>query len=205
MATYVDKDRVRRAHAQLRAMLGSLPTWSTFPESYVRDYRRLVTELRDAGLDVTGFEFGSEHLQPKVASFNYLTKEVTYADELHVGRATFLTRAQGLLTYLDGRESAAAATPPKVDGRALANVTISGGNVNFGDGSSINMTNITVVDVLQALQRHVEGTVMEPAVKKSVLAKVGEVLRHSAATTALQVGLPELLKKIHQSAGGGGL
>jgi hypothetical protein len=39
----------------------------------------------------------------------------------------------------------------------------------------------------------------EPAVKKSVLAKVGELLKHPAATRALQVGLPELLKNIQVS------
>jgi hypothetical protein len=206
VATYVDKDRVRRAHVQLRAMLGSLPTWSTFPESYVREYGRLVTDLRNAGLDVTVFEFGSEHLRPKVTSFNYVTKEVNYADEPHIDRAKFLTRAQGLLTWLEERERGPVAPkPPMVDGRAFGNVTISGGNVNFGDGSSINVTNVTVMDVLQALERHIQSTVAEPAVKKSVLAKVGDLLRHPAATTALQVGLPELLKKVHQGAGGGGL
>jgi len=204
VATYVDKDRVRRAHVQLRAMLASLPQWHSFPHSYVRDYGRLVIELRNAGLDVMSFEVGSEHLKPKITSYDPRSNQANYADELHIDRATFLTRAKGLLTYLDDR-AAPAPTPAKVDGRAFANVTISGGNVNFGDGSSINVTNITVVDVLNALERHIESTVMEPAVRKSVLAKVGDLLRHPAATTAVQVGLPELLKKIHQSAGGGGL
>lgn len=204
MATYVDKDRVRRAHGQLRAMLASLPQWHSFPHSYVRDYARLVTELRNAGLEVMSFEVGSEHLKPKITSYDARTNQANYADELHIDRATFLTRAKGLLTYLDER-AAPAPGPPKVDGRAFANVTIGGGNVNFADGSSINVTNVTVVDVLHALERHIERTVMEPAVKKSVLAKVGEVLRHPATTAALQVGLPELLKKLHQNDGGGGL
>jgi len=204
MATYVDRDKVKRAHVQLRAMLTSLPQWHSFPHSYVRDYERLVNELRNAGLDVTSFGVGSGHLTPKITSYDPRTNEANYAEELHIDRATFLTRAKGLLTYLDER-AAPAQAPPRGDGRAFANVSISGGNLNFGDGSSINVTNVTVMDVLHALERHIESTVMEPAVKKSVLAKVGDVLRHPATTTALQVGLPELLKKLHQSAGGGGL
>jgi hypothetical protein len=109
----------------------------------------------------------------------------------------------GLLSYLDDRAApAAAAGASKADSRAFGSVSISGGNVTFGDGSHVNITNVTVAPLLQALEHHIESTVADPVQKKSLLAKVSEVLKHPAATTALQVGLPQLLKLVGGSAGG---
>jgi hypothetical protein len=201
--TYKD-DTARRVRGRLKAMKDSLPKWATFPERYVRDYEGLVTELRNVGFDVSGFHVEPGHLRREATLSNYLTGEVTYPDEAHIDSATFLTRIGGLLSYLDDLLAPAApAAAPKADSRAFTNVNISGGNVNFGDGSSINITTITVAQLLQALERHIESTVADPMQKKSLLAKVSEVLKHPAATTALQVGLPQLLKLLSGGEGGG--
>jgi hypothetical protein len=57
-----------------------------------------VTELRNVGLDVTGFEFGSGQLKAKITSYDPRTNQANYADERHIDRATFLTGAKRLLT-----------------------------------------------------------------------------------------------------------
>jgi hypothetical protein len=198
-----EEDKIARIRGQLKAMIDNLPKWSSFPARYVKDYEALLASLQNAGLNVLDFGIGEDHLRAKVSSFNYLTKETNYADELHIDRAPFLARMGGLLTYLDKRAAPDAATgASKADSRAFGSVSISGGNVTFGDGSHVNITNVTVAQLLAALERHVESTVADPAQKKSLLAKVSEVLRHPAATTALQVGLPQLLKLLGGGAGG---
>jgi len=48
--------------------------------------------------------------------------------------------------------------------------------------------------VLELDERHVEKTVTDPTERKTLLAKMGDFLKHPASTTVLQTALPELLK-----------
>jgi len=185
-----DNDKIARVRGQLKSWVDNLPKWSTFPERYVRDYHAHLKALGEAGLDVSDFAISSDHARRIVASSNYITGEVHYADDLHVDRSTLLSRAGGLVSYLDEKLSPAA----KFDARAYGGVTITGGNVTFGDGSNISITTVTVSDLLRALEAHVEKAVEDPEKRSTALTKVSDFLKHPALTTVLQTALPELLK-----------
>jgi ribosomal protein S8E len=102
----------------------------------------------------------------------------------------------GAIAFIEGLLETGEMKPSDVGAPGFGPITISGGNVTFGDGSHINITTVTAGDLLRALQAHVEATVADPATKESVLAQIGSVLKHPASTAVLQVALPELLKRL---------
>lgn len=185
----VDADRIARARARLKSFRDSLPQWHTLPQKYVDEFHELISDLGSAGVDVRDFAVPDSALTRQVSSSNYITREVRYHPELHVERAMFLSRVDGLVEYLN-RTSASRTTPEGRDLR-FGSINITGGNVTFGDGSHIN---VTVADLLRAVSAQIDRQVEDPEAKKSLLGKVDDLLRHPASTSVLQAGLPELLR-----------
>lgn len=94
---------------------------------------------------------------------------------------------------------AAHATPASArESRSFSNITISGSTVNFGDGASINITNVTLRDVLRHLEAEIASKVSDPEQKKTLLARLRDLVGHPAFASILQLGLPELLKRLQE-------
>jgi len=114
-------------------------------------------------------------------------------------RAIFLSYVRGAVDYvrplLHPEPSLA---PPR---QARGDGTISGGNVTFGHGASINITTLTVADIMHAIQQAAASAVSDPEQRESFLSKLREVRKHPAATTILQTSLPELLRRLSRPGG----
>lgn len=186
-----DDDRVTRTLHRLDAWRKSLPKWHSFPIEYVTEYHGLLNQLRDAGIDVAEFYVPDSQLARVVTGGNYVTGETRYSDEPHARGDLLLGRLDGVIGYL--RESKPKAAPPKT---APGRVTITGGNVTFGEGAHINISTVTIGDFLHALEKHVEAQVSDPTEKRSILGRISDLLKHPAATTVIQTALPEILKQL---------
>jgi hypothetical protein len=202
----VDEDRVSRARCELEAIIHNLPmkyvpSYNIVGEDTVVQYQGVLDELTSAGLDVSRFRFERGSLKPGGVAQSYARTTIDHNQPpreapaprgLFANRSRFLTAADGLLRYLREREAPAMSNAP--EGRSFSGFNINATNVTLGDGSAINITTITISQLLEALREHVDRTVHDPAQKKTLIGKISDVLKHPAATTALQASLPELLK-----------
>ena len=87
------------------------------------------------------------------------------------------------------------------DSRSYRNITITGSTVNFGDGASINITNVTVGDILGRLEGEITSKVTDPEQRRTLLTRLRELVGHPAFAGILQVALPEILKRLSNAAG----
>lgn len=141
-----------------------------------------------------------------------------FLDESEIGAAVPLSveRTAAVVQYLLQRRyvqgvlgSGVALTPAGIEfletepvrpaggSRVFGNVTFAGpATVTFGDHSSINITNITVGDFLHGVEAEIEQRVADPEKRKSLLARVRDLLRSPEATEIIRIGLPEILRRV---------
>lgn len=91
---------------------------------------------------------------------------------------------------------------PASGSRVFGNVTFTGpATVTFGDHSPINITKITIGDFLRGVEAEIEARVADPEERKSLLARMRDLLNSPAAGEIIRVGLPEILKRLLGSGG----
>jgi hypothetical protein len=177
----------------LKALRASLPDHAFLSEHYVTEFSDILHQLTNAGLDVNEYYVPQRLLAPRIAGFNSVTGETRYTEKSFVEWAFFLSRLGGLLEYLNPETPA----PPATSHR-IGDITITGSNVTLGDGAHINITNVTVRDILRAADRAAE-LIENPEQRLSFRKRVGAILSHPMAATVLQMGVPELLRRLSSS------
>lgn len=180
-------DALRRSIGRLKALRDSLPDWRHLPDSHVEDYDTILRPLLDAGADLNDLQVPREHLRLIRTGGNARTGEVRYSENRFIERPF----------YLESLDPKIAAPTRPAD--RFGGVTITGSNVTFGDGSHINIASITVGDILRALEAE-SSSIGDPEQQKSFRSRISELLKHPAATTILQTGLPELLRRLSSSS-----
>ncbi len=85
-------------------------------------------------------------------------------------------------------------------GHTYGAVTITGGNVSFGDGTTMNITSVTLGDLFRRIESEVEAKVSDPKEKRSILDRLKDLTKNPAFAIILQTALPEILKHIPGSS-----
>lgn len=188
--TEFDGGRLKTILGRMRAFQQSLPErWTAFPARYAEEYGRMIEDLRRAGFETT-------HLALP-AGAAYLTRERGLLPP-QIDRTVLMSAVSGAIAFIESMLEKSE-NEPFGPAAGFGPIIISGGNVTFGDGSNVNITTVTMGDLLKGLQSHVEATAPDPgdpSKKESLLAQINNLLKHPASTTILQVGVPELLKRL---------
>jgi hypothetical protein len=97
----MDVNKLYKSVAILNALKSNVASVTSVDEKYVTEYRKVLQNLKDVGLDVIDFDVPNSEIQPRQTSFNYLSHESTYSDEKYVDKHYLLTKIDSVLNYLN--------------------------------------------------------------------------------------------------------
>jgi len=103
MPEQIDTDKLIRAISLLSALRSATKAakeYNDLSESHVSELHTTLSTISDMGIDVTEFLIPDSQVKPEVRAVS-VEGTVRYSEEKYVRKSIFLTKLNGILTYLN--------------------------------------------------------------------------------------------------------